>query len=175
MNPTHLELSFELLHVGWHCNLQIFEFLFMSQNPLYLGALTQHLARRKRSRAYKFAPRVDAAGRLVPWLVQIRAGGALPAATLLRICHACTCYLHHCHPSVASRPGSPRGPRGRSKSPPNPSISTPPIRPGRQTPFRHGAYCPHPPGPRVRNALRPFCPSACRTCHRRRHRRHGIS
>ena len=45
MNSTHHELSFELLHVGWHSNLQNFEFWLMSGTALSLGALTQQLAR----------------------------------------------------------------------------------------------------------------------------------
>ena len=44
MNSTHHELSFELLHVGWHLHLQNFEILLMSGNTLSWGALTQQLA-----------------------------------------------------------------------------------------------------------------------------------
>ena len=45
MNSTHHELSFELLHVGWHSNLQIFQFLLMSGTALSLTSLTQQLAK----------------------------------------------------------------------------------------------------------------------------------
>ena len=51
MNSTHHELSFELLHVGWHSNLQIFQILLMSGNTLSWGALTQQLARYTQSQA----------------------------------------------------------------------------------------------------------------------------
>ena len=44
MKSTHHELSFELLHVGWHSNLQIFTFSLVSQTRLSWSSLTQQLA-----------------------------------------------------------------------------------------------------------------------------------
>ena len=45
MSSTHHELSFELLHVAWHSNLQIFKFSLMSQTGLsWSSPVTQQLA-----------------------------------------------------------------------------------------------------------------------------------
>ena len=44
MNSTHHELSFELLHVEWHFDLEIFDFSLMSGTALSLTSLTQQLA-----------------------------------------------------------------------------------------------------------------------------------
>ena len=65
MNSTHHKLSFELLHVGWHSNLQIFQILLMSGNTLSWGALTQQLAK------FKSYPPACGEKKSIAWLAAI--------------------------------------------------------------------------------------------------------